>query len=118
MRLGLGLRLASVLSPSGCLTGIRSRQESLTGVSAVSEAHVEAVANVGPGAALTQVASLSALRSEVCRQLDDAVITARATGASWSDVGRAAGMTRQAAHERWASCTVHLAASSGDGQRD
>jgi len=33
--------------------------------------------------------------------LDQAVATARASGASWTLIGNAAGITRQAAHERW-----------------
>lgn len=34
-------------------------------------------------------------------QLDQAVRTARSSGTSWAAIGDAAGMTRQAAHERW-----------------
>ncbi|WP_425298004.1 hypothetical protein, partial [Nocardia brasiliensis] len=34
--------------------------------------------------------------------LTEAVRKARADGASWADIGTAAGMTRQSAHERWA----------------
>lgn len=33
--------------------------------------------------------------------LDRAVAVARATGASWSSIGEAAGISRQAASERW-----------------
>ena len=35
------------------------------------------------------------------RDLDDAVREARASGASWADIGRAVGITRQSARERW-----------------
>lgn len=35
-------------------------------------------------------------------RLDTAVRRARASGASWAQIGDAAGMTRQSAHERWA----------------
>jgi hypothetical protein len=35
-------------------------------------------------------------------RLDDAVQRARGDGISWADIGDAAGMTRQSAHERWA----------------
>ncbi|WP_345054267.1 hypothetical protein [Arthrobacter methylotrophus] len=35
------------------------------------------------------------------RKLARTVVAARAVSASWADIGRAAGMTRQAAHERW-----------------
>lgn len=36
------------------------------------------------------------------RDLDAAVATARSAGQSWEAIGRAAGMTRQSAHGRWA----------------
>jgi hypothetical protein len=34
-------------------------------------------------------------------QLDAAVLDARRGGLSWEKIGRAAGISRQAAHERW-----------------
>jgi len=34
--------------------------------------------------------------------VDDAVRAARAAGASWEQIGAAAGITRQSAHARWA----------------
>lgn len=34
-------------------------------------------------------------------RLEDAVLAARAAGASWAQIGDAAGVSRQAAHERW-----------------
>lgn len=40
---------------------------------------------------------LAAARDELERAVD----TARAAGTSWSTIGDAAGMSRQAAHERW-----------------
>lgn len=36
------------------------------------------------------------------RKLTEAVRTARDAGASWTDIGRAVGISRQSAHERWA----------------
>jgi hypothetical protein len=33
--------------------------------------------------------------------LEDAVAAARAYGASWTDIGAAVGLTRQAAYQRW-----------------
>lgn len=33
--------------------------------------------------------------------LDAAVFAARGAGASWAQIGQAAGMSRQSAHERW-----------------
>ena len=35
--------------------------------------------------------------------LNDAVRAARAAGATWEDIGRAVGISRQAAHTRWAA---------------
>lgn len=40
--------------------------------------------------------------AEAQKELTDAVRSAREHGASWEAIGRAAGMTRQSAHERWA----------------
>ncbi len=34
-------------------------------------------------------------------RLEEAVLAARAAGASWAQIGDATGMSRQAAHERW-----------------
>lgn len=39
-------------------------------------------------------------------RLTEAVRTAREAGASWADIGSAAGITRQSAHERWATRTT------------
>jgi hypothetical protein len=52
--------------------------------------------------------SLSAVRAAAAQvrtaqaRLDAAVQRARADGRSWGDIGPAAGMTHQSAHERWA----------------
>jgi hypothetical protein len=35
-------------------------------------------------------------------RLDKTVTAAKAAGASWADIGRAVGISRQSAHERWA----------------
>jgi hypothetical protein len=51
------------------------------------------------------VARLVVLQQEVqaaTARLDEGVGFARLTGASWADIGRAVGMSRQSAHERWA----------------
>lgn len=84
----------------------------------MTEARAGAVGDVGREVALAQVACFSVRRAEVCQQLTAAVAGARAAGASWSEVGRAAGMTRQSAHERWSSTTVHLTVSTADDRRD
>ena len=46
-----------------------------------------------------QAAAVGAARAEL--RLETAVALARHSGASWETIGRAAGMTRQSAHERW-----------------
>ncbi|MFE2961142.1 hypothetical protein [Nocardia tengchongensis] len=43
--------------------------------------------------------------SQAQDRLAQAVLEARERGASWEEIGRAAGMTRQSAHERWAKLT-------------
>ncbi len=35
-------------------------------------------------------------------RLDKTVAAAKAAGATWADIGRAVGISRQSAHERWA----------------
>lgn len=52
-------------------------------------------------AAVQSVAAAMDQVRERQRRLDDAVAVARAAGATWGEIGAAAGMTRQSAHERW-----------------
>jgi hypothetical protein len=52
----------------------------------------------------TSLADVRAAAEDVRKaetRLDDAVARARADGSSWADIGEAAGITRQSAHERW-----------------
>ena len=51
--------------------------------------------------ALEDVEEAAARHAAAARGLDEAVRTAAAAGASWSDIGGAAGMTGQSATERW-----------------
>jgi hypothetical protein len=51
-----------------------------------------------PPAALTLLADIDGWHGALLR---DAVAAARATGASWADIGEKLGMSRQAAHERF-----------------
>lgn len=55
-----------------------------------------------PGLAVHDAAQELAAARET---LDQAVATARASGASWTLIGKAAGITRQSAHERWGGHT-------------
>lgn len=41
-------------------------------------------------------------------ELDQSVATARRFGMSWDAIGRAAGMTKQSAHQRWSSQTAEV----------
>lgn len=63
-------------------------------------AHVEPVDAVARLVVLQQEFQTAAAR------LDEGVGFARLTGASWAEIGRAVGMTRQSAHERWAHRSI------------
>jgi hypothetical protein len=69
---------------------------------AVEEAiHREWDNHVAPSLALEEIrlARQACLAAE--QKLTAAVLTARAAKATWSDIGNAAGMSRQSAHQRW-----------------
>jgi hypothetical protein len=51
--------------------------------------------------AVTDVGTAAAGIHDARSKLDQAVAAARAAGASWTEIGRAAGMTRQNARQRW-----------------
>lgn len=59
--------------------------------------------HIAPWRSLEDLAEAAARHATAVRELDDAVRAARAAGASWADVGRATGMSRQSANERWSS---------------
>lgn len=59
--------------------------------------------HLAPFVGLDQVAAAQAAVLEAQGQLTDAVRTARASGASWSEVARVVGMTKQGAQQRWGS---------------
>lgn len=70
------------------------------------------------------VARISAEIADAHDRLEAAVRDARADGATWAQIGAAAGITRQAAHERWGhlpragcpraecDCTDHFSSTS------
>jgi hypothetical protein len=60
------------------------------------------VAGEGDGSALDEVARAAQDAESATARLTAAVATARRQGASWAQIGERAGMSRQAAHERWA----------------
>jgi hypothetical protein len=71
--------------------------------------HGEWKRHIEPDVVLAEVAALAGEHAEVGRRLADAVGRARAVGASWTDIGAAAGITRQSAHERWRHVPVPAA---------
>ena len=81
--------------PDGC-------QEHLTATETVAsaiEALHEAISRAGP---LERIELWRSLRERIDEGIDEAVAGARMRGDSWENIGRSAGMTRQAAHGRWA----------------
>lgn len=60
-------------------------------------------AHIRPWKALEDVGDLAERAAAAVRELDAAVASARSGGATWADVGRAVGITRQSARERWAT---------------
>jgi hypothetical protein len=77
-------------------------QEHLTATETVASA-IEALHEVIlPAGPLERIELWRSLRERIDKGLDEAVAGARLRGDSWENIGRAAGMTRQAAHGRWA----------------
>lgn len=68
--------------------------------------HAEWHEHVRPHQVLADIVGLADAHAEIGRRLADAVGRARAVGASWADIGAAAGMTRQSAHERWRNVPI------------
>ncbi|MFD6401212.1 hypothetical protein [Nocardia sp. NPDC060249] len=58
--------------------------------------------HVAPTRGTAEVEFAAGEVAEAQRRLAEAVRSARGQGASWEAIGKAAGMTRQSAHERWA----------------
>ncbi len=64
--------------------------------------HEECKAHIAPSDAVLGVEAAAREYTQAGRRLDKTVAAAKAAGASWTDIGRAAGISRQSAHERWA----------------
>jgi hypothetical protein len=58
-----------------------------------------------------EFAQLIELERHLVRLLDDAVLGLRQSGMTWEQIGAAAGVTRQGAHQRWRHVEL------GDGAR-
>ncbi len=54
-----------------------------------------------PGVELTRLMDAARAAAEAANQLDRAACDARHAGASWTQIGNAVGLTRQAAQQRW-----------------
>ncbi len=59
--------------------------------------------------------ALAALSAEVDAAISAAVIGLRVAGYSWNEIATRLGVTRQAAHQRWASTADHAVPSLGRG---
>ncbi len=54
-----------------------------------------------PGAELVRLGDATRRLADAAAALDEAASDARRAGASWAQIGDAAGLTRQAAQQRW-----------------
>ena len=81
--------------PDGCQEHLTAAE---TLASAIDALH-ETISAAGP---LERIGLWRSLRERIDEGIDEAVAGARMSGDSWDSIGRAAGMTRQAAHGRWA----------------
>ncbi|NWL12313.1 hypothetical protein DM793_13615 [Paenarthrobacter nitroguajacolicus] len=64
--------------------------------------HEEWLAHIAPSEAILGIEAAAREHRQAGHRLDKTVAAAKAAGASWADIGRAAGISRQAAHEHWA----------------
>jgi hypothetical protein len=64
--------------------------------------HDEWKAHLAPLEAVAGVEAAAREYTQAGHRLDKTVAAAKAAGASWTDIGRAVGISRQSAHERWA----------------
>ncbi|WP_344547282.1 hypothetical protein [Actinomadura fulvescens] len=68
--------------------------------------------------ALASVGDLAAKAAGIAKRLTAAVLEARLAGSSWSDLGAAASISRQSAHERWSEQDkAPRVAGAGRGRR-
>jgi hypothetical protein len=64
-------------------------------------AHIEEQLRSRAVTAVDVVAETAQALGQMSNRLDDAVLAARAAGASWAQIARAVGISRQAATQRW-----------------
>lgn len=95
--------------PTAAEADLATRREyAPTGESAYVSGDVEEavqeewLVHIAPSEAILGVEAAANEHRRAGHRLDKTVAAAKAAGASWTDIGRAAGISRQAAHERWA----------------
>jgi hypothetical protein len=71
--------------------------------------YAEWVQHLRPDRPLADIADLTGQRLWLEERLAAAVVEARWAGATWEDIGHAAAMTRQSAHERWSAVVLAAA---------
>lgn len=81
--------------PDGCQQHLTAAE---TLASAIDALH-ETISAAGP---LERIELWRSFRERIDEGIDEAVAGARMSGDSWGAIGRSAGMSRQAAHGRWA----------------
>ncbi|MGO4230901.1 hypothetical protein AB4Y72_18815 [Arthrobacter sp. YAF34] len=64
--------------------------------------HDEWKAHLAPLEVVAGVEAAAREYTQAGHRLDKTVAAAKSAGASWADIGRAVGISRQSAHERWA----------------
>ena len=84
---------------SGVPDGCQDRLTAAETLASVMEVLYETISAAGP---LERIGLWRRLRERIDEGIDEAVAGARMSGDSWDTIGRAAGMSRQAAHGRWA----------------
>lgn len=72
--------------------------------------------HLAPAASLVAVAAAAADIASATDRLNETVAYARASARSWADIGRAAGMSRQAAHERWGRSRYRTTLQTGSSR--
>jgi len=77
-------------------------QPDVPGARVWSRAELEEMLHEQTRQHVQSVADAAAAFGSASEALDRAVRSARAAGASWADIGRAVGITRQSAQARWA----------------
>jgi hypothetical protein len=96
-----------VMSPADADFSHRRDYVSLDGFADASQEvedaiHEEWKTHIAPSETILGVEAAARESAQAGQRLDKTVAAAKAAGASWADIGRAVGISRQSAHERWA----------------